>query len=90
MKSAFNKELTDYQKSAKDKKHMALGILHNIMSGIDKLREYISNPSNPRKEIVSGLLQSNQFLYAHVFELCTAPLNSGHSLNQDCGIISTT
>ncbi len=21
---------------------------------------------------------------------CTAPLNSGHSLNQDCGIISTT
>ena len=23
-------------------------------------------------------------------EKCTAPLNSGHSLNQDCGIISTT
>ena len=22
--------------------------------------------------------------------VCTAPLNSGHSLNQDCGIISTT
>ncbi len=22
--------------------------------------------------------------------MCTAPLNSGHSLNQDCGIISTT
>ena len=23
-------------------------------------------------------------------DFCTAPLNSGHSLNQDCGIISTT
>ena len=70
MKSAFDKELTDYQKSAIDKKHIALSILHNIMSGINKLNEYASNPSNPRREIIlPGFLQCNQFLYAHVFEL---------------------
>ena len=71
MKSAFNKELTDYQKSAKEKKHMALGILHNIMSGTDKLREYyVSNPSNSSRDIILlGFSQCNQFLYAHVFEL---------------------
>ena len=28
--------------------------------------------------------------YSNYKEDCTAPLNSGHSLNQDCGIISTT
>ena len=36
--------------------------------------------------------QYHLFQHRDVFKalVCTAPLNSGHSLNQDCGIISTT
>lgn len=70
MRSTFGKELDDFEYSAIDKKYIALGILHNIIGGIDKLEVYISNPSNPRIQMISALLQSNQFLYAHVFELC--------------------
>ena len=70
MRSTFGKELDDFEYSAIDKKYIALGILHNIIGGIEKLEGYISNPSNPKIQIISALLQSNQFLYAYVFELC--------------------
>ena len=69
MLNPCDREVTEYQQSAVNKKHIAFSILHNVKTGKDKLIEYGSNPSNPNRETIPVLLKGNQFLYAHAFEL---------------------
>ena len=52
-------------------------------------REWGKFGEYPESVTVADIKDLLTFAYNWHAGLCTAPLNSGHSLNQDCGIIST-